>query len=295
MKLLLHAGTHKTATTEFQETCYANHELLSESGLFYPINDLLSENFGISSLSTQKSFKQHSFLQRLAVKNDKSSTFQFFKDSFQQARQLNCPLTLCSGEDLESALIDNSIVTFIEKEAKRAGYDDIEWIFVKRNSFDYYASLYSQLARQATVCDPLTLLQSIQKHGYYSVSNAVGVFHYVFDIIQRCEKFKAFTSGSVRIIPFEKFIGNGAFAGSSLLVGLINKSVVDDFSIVGSRNKSLTGLDREARYLLAYCNIAATSDNYNQLKDEFDFFIKRRMEVFEYCLDQARHTLSKYD
>ena len=50
MKLLLHAGTHKTATTEFQATCYANHELLSKSGLYYPINDLLPENFGISSL-----------------------------------------------------------------------------------------------------------------------------------------------------------------------------------------------------------------------------------------------------
>ena len=79
------------------------------------------------------------------------------------------------------------------------------------------------------------------------------------------------------------------------MAGLIDKSVIDDFNIVSSRNKSLTGLDREARYLFAYCNIAATNDNYNQLKDEFGFFIKRRMEVFEYCLDQARYALAKYD
>ena len=99
------------------------------------------------------------------------------------------------------------------------------------------------------------------------------MFHYVFDIIQRHEKLKEFASGSARIIPFEKFIESGTFAGSSLLAGLIDKSIIDDFNIVGSRNKSLTGLDREARYLLAYCNIDATTDNYNQLKDEFDFFI----------------------
>ena len=140
MKLLLHAGTHKTATTEFQATCYLNHELLSKSGLLYPLTELLPENTGINSLG-KGPYKQHSFLQRLTVKNDKQSVFQFFKDSCHHARQLNCPLTLCSGEDLESALIDNSIATFLEKEARRAGYDEIEWIFVKRKSSDYYSSL----------------------------------------------------------------------------------------------------------------------------------------------------------
>ena len=294
MKLLLHAGTHKTATTEFQETCSANQELLSKSGLLYPLNNLLPENPGISSLG-KGSYKQHSFLQRLAVKNDKPSVFQFFKDSYHQARELNCPITLCSGEDLESALIDNSIVIFLEKEARRAGYDEIEWIFVKRKSSDYYSSLYSQLARQAVVCDPLTLLLSIEKHGYYCVTNAVGVFYYVFDIIERFEQFKACISGCARIVPFENFIENRKFAGSSLLAELIGQNAINSFNIVDSRNESLTDLEREARYLLAYCNISATSENYNQIKDKLDFFINRRVRVLESCLKRARQSLSKYD
>ena len=44
-ELVLHAGTHKTATTEFQENLLCESRITFGIGLFYPINYLLPENF----------------------------------------------------------------------------------------------------------------------------------------------------------------------------------------------------------------------------------------------------------
>ena len=36
IRLFIHAGTHKTATTAFQGVCFENRELLATWGVFYP-------------------------------------------------------------------------------------------------------------------------------------------------------------------------------------------------------------------------------------------------------------------
>ncbi len=46
MKLIIHSGTHKTATTTFQYICEKNINLMGNNGLYYPIIQLTKNNLG---------------------------------------------------------------------------------------------------------------------------------------------------------------------------------------------------------------------------------------------------------
>ena len=299
MEIVIHAGTHKTATTQFQSICYENKTLLEKHGVLYPeINFIPKKRGSIDWPKDPRSIRQHSFLQRMARTGDNEDLGRFFRESVKSAKAKNCDLILLSGEDMESALIDNSIAHAINSQAKEAGLESIRWIFVKRKSCDYFQSLYSQLARQRFVCSPLSLLTQIESNGFAVIGNRYGVFHFVFDLSRRCELMERNFGTPVKMINFEDFVASG-HAGVTLLSeicrknlsGLINYSGVD----TKKTNKSMDPQSREILYICAYLGVEPSQEIYEQNLNLFNPLIEYRVKEITNCINRAKASLAIYD
>ena len=83
MKLILHAGTHKTASTSFQKKCFLNSEYLNTLGIhypklhFFPQDDLIKRDI---LLQNKRPFdlQQHSFIARFINKGFITDLKRFF-------------------------------------------------------------------------------------------------------------------------------------------------------------------------------------------------------------------------
>tara|TARA_B100001250_G_scaffold198002_1_gene169925 strand:+ start:4681 stop:5583 length:903 start_codon:yes stop_codon:yes gene_type:complete len=300
MKLILHAGTHKTASTSFQKNCFLNSEYLSTLGIHYPKLNFLPEDDLIKrDMLLQKKrpvdLQQHSFIARFINKGFINDLKRFFLESFQTAKDMNANYVLCSGEDMENSLVDFLLGSEIVNQAKAIGYKSVEWIFIKRNAVDYYFSLYSQFARQRITCDPITMIESIEHNGFLTAQNMHGTFYYVFDLINRAKRLEDLTKSNVSVFNFSDFIH------ISPGYNLIEKysPIKSDLSFFKENIKiNTTKKDEgiEIKHLFNFLNLEHSKDNYHKRKVIYDEIIRRR----EYVIDSGikpkiESKLSKFD
>ena len=99
MQFVIHAGTHKTATTPFQVLCGKNRRHLSQAGILYP---LIQSDKGTSS--------QHSAYARDLSSIKPSLTKIHFDQHIEIAANLNLHTIFLSGEDFENILFDDNLV-----------------------------------------------------------------------------------------------------------------------------------------------------------------------------------------
>ena len=127
IRLVIHAGTHKTATTAFQGVCFENRELLATWGVIYPF-------------ARQHSELAHQ-LQRGEL-NNLRCLLDLIRTNFDDDTTL-----LLSGEDFENVLVDDEMAITLENEVAKRGFAPVEWYFVFRNQVDYFHSIYAQLCK----------------------------------------------------------------------------------------------------------------------------------------------------
>lgn len=84
MKLLLHIGTHKTATTSIQRFCAHNRKLLKKKGIFYPRDD--------------QHFSSFNNLAALCAKKHDTESEEYFERVYILAKQKDCDTVLISSE-----------------------------------------------------------------------------------------------------------------------------------------------------------------------------------------------------
>ncbi|MBW3042436.1 hypothetical protein [Prochlorococcus marinus] len=300
MKLILHAGTHKTASTSFQNNCFLNSKYLNNLGIHYPkLHFLPKDNLLKQEILLQKKspldLQQHSFIPRFINKGFINDLKRFFLETYQAAKDINANYVLCSGEDMENCLVDLLLGREIVNQAKIIGFKSVEWIFIKRKSVEYYFSLYSQLAKQRITCDPITMIESIENNGYLTAQNMHGTFYYVFDLINRTKRLEDFTDTTISVINFHDFINISP--GYNLIKTY--SPMKSDLSFFKENIKiNTTKKDEgiEIKHLFNFLSLDHSNQNYYKRQNIYDEVIRRRKYVIESGIKPTIESrLSKFD
>ena len=158
-------------------------------------------------------------------------------------------------------------------KSKLVGFDEIEWIFVKRNPFDYLKSLYSELSKYGLIIDFHQLYRMIMIHGYYNISHQFYNYIYIFDLYNLVESFKINHSSTITIFQFEDF--KVPYLGSPILNKLIPNNKSNKFAFKSteekniSENKSLNSRQIEFNYICNFLRLSPEIKTYE--KNEFIF------------------------
>jgi hypothetical protein len=153
-KVILHIGTHKTATTTIQNVFALNAALLQQHGVIYPQLGYYTGHHGLAvdwapHLSPTYDLKGGSrkALQRLARDYGKGDHCVFL-----------------SSEEFSRGTPGHQ-VDFSEVRDLLAGFDRIEIICVLRPQWQFLQSVYLEVAKVATTPHPTTLVQGAINNG----------------------------------------------------------------------------------------------------------------------------------
>ena len=140
-RLIIHAGTHKTATTPFQLLCARNRGNLSKAGVLYPV---------ITTEQYEKAYicPQHSGYARDLSRLTPKLTKQHFQQYIKTAADKNLHTLFLSGEDFENILLDDILVNRILQLCEELKFKKPIFIFTTRNPYDYFCSLYHELSKK---------------------------------------------------------------------------------------------------------------------------------------------------
>ena len=114
MKLFIHTGLHKTATTSFQHFLFNNRESLLEAGVFYPQIDQNQES--------------HWQIPNQILKNNWKFPKSYLKNAIDFAKQRNAKSVLISSEDFETILSEYFHASKLEDICFKLGYSEVHWI-----------------------------------------------------------------------------------------------------------------------------------------------------------------------
>lgn len=280
MKLLIHIGTHKTATSSFQNLCVDQKKLLISNGLNYP---------------NYKNWGQHSRAAWIAQKNNFRELKLFLASIHEDSFNLNCELTLISGEDFENFLIDTHLAKEFMHTAMEVGFKEIEWIVVHRDPFDYLQSIYSEMSKYNSVLDYVTMGKLILDCGYVSVSTPHYNYHFVFKIIKFAEIFKKNVSKNLIVVPFRQFIED--FPGKVILSKYLSdhskETLLAYTHTKQNLNQRLRSEDVEYRYIANFLGVNADQNFYESNKEFADYLIKNRIKRNIKVLDSLRKEFEK--
>lgn len=153
-KVILHIGTHKTATTTIQNVFALNADLLAQHGVIYPRLNRHSGHHGLvcdwaPHLSPVYDLKGGSrkALQRLSKDYGKGDHTVFL-----------------SSEEFSRGTPGHQ-VDFTEVRDLLSGFDQIEVVCVLRQQWQFLQSVYLEVAKVATTPHPTTLVQSAINRG----------------------------------------------------------------------------------------------------------------------------------
>lgn len=147
MRLVIHAGTHKTASTFLQHVLILNQALLAEQGIYTQSDAMMTGNHGTAWMTLLEDYRHVEAHVREAVRQGHSAA-------------------LLSSEDFETLIFDPRRARLVEQAARTAGATSIEWTFCLRDPGDYFASILAQLSKLVFV-DPLGALATTLRDGRF--------------------------------------------------------------------------------------------------------------------------------
>lgn len=280
LKLTIHAGLHKTGTTTFQRICHTFADFLLENRIYYQTHDKMSPQVRKKFAGTP----QHSYL-----------VWEFQNQNYDELRFLlksgkfhlnNEGTILISGEDFENCLIDHEMACAVERVAREEGIDEIEWIFVYRDQFDYLKSLYAQLSNQNVLISLHDMANAILKDGFLRASAPNFNYCFVFDYKKFLSAFRQQTKAAVRIMKYEQFCE--VFSGHIVLKEISKDTMNMDHikeRIEPNINLNLRIKPAEAEfyYLCSRFNIKRAERLYQAHRKIIDFLLKPRVYYIKKC------------
>lgn len=298
MNLIIHAGTHKTATTSFQYLCFSNKHELSKIGIFIPEFKNKEKIINVASRkgivpNPLLSF-QHNVLAWYIQLKDINEVKEFLLNSYENAIKENCKNVLLTAEDFENILIEDFMAKNIESIAKEIGFSQIEWIFVKRNPFEYLKSIYAELSKHGKIINYNLLHESIILNGYFSAELSHYKNYFVFDLDNFVDSLIKENSSNISIIKFEDFIL--PFVGFPIFKNLVEDVDLKKLSFKKwkgiERNKSLSSKQIELNYLCNFFQLQRTQKNYNNNKAFFNQLISLREREINNPIDDIRNSIN---
>ena len=145
MRLIVHLGFHKTASTYLQHLLNGNARALAARGIWY---------------QPQKHYPAHHQAAWALLNGDGIHLEMMLR----AAKLGHCDTVILSSEDLEAVPFNPDVSTTIEATAAALGVTDIEWHIVVREPGAYFASLHAQLQHHV-YADTLTMLREVLKKG----------------------------------------------------------------------------------------------------------------------------------
>jgi len=236
LRLAIHCGVHKTATTSFQKLCADNRALLRNLGIFYP-------EFGAED--------QHSQLLHDAQRDGINVLGAYLAECRANAA-LSCHTVLISGEDFENCLVDVALASEVESLASRIGFDSTVWIVVVRPLNEAIVSLYAELSKHGVVLSREIMHRAAEERGCIYVATARFNHIFVLDYARFAVRFRNSVSGRVIEFEHDQFIRD--YPGRILLKQLLPDGDVSLFDksaqITGHReNVKQESMQVEANYL----------------------------------------------
>lgn len=188
MNLVIHAGLHKTATSSFQIGCTNCHHALLRHNLYYPF-DKTGQHWHVPAEAQARDYDAlRTYLTEAKGKIDENGTI------------------LLSSENLENVLIQNHIAVDIEEIARDHGINEITWVFVTRNQFDYFESLYAEKSEHDVFLRYDVLACIILRKGYHCESNSKLDWYFVFDYDEKIAALNEAISSPAWSIEFKDFV-----------------------------------------------------------------------------------------
>jgi hypothetical protein len=144
MRLIVHMGFHKTASTHLQALMNANREALAARGIWYEYHR----------------FAAHHDIANPLLVSDAAP----FEAMLANAREAGCHTAILSSENLEALPFNPGVAELIERSAAAHGVTGIEWHAALREPGAYFESIHSQLSWH-TYADGLHMFSEVMKKG----------------------------------------------------------------------------------------------------------------------------------
>ena len=205
MRVVLHIGTEKTATTTLQDFVYANREVLRQKGVV--LSDVLGKtnNRKLAAFCVpEKNFDDYFKDRRIRTVEAKRAHFQGFRDSFiSEARQLSrtAHTLLITSEHFHSRLRDTASIERLKAVLDEIS-DDVTVLCYFREQSAVVYSLYSTAIKSGNVLD-LTAYAArcVPKNDYFNYFRFFGKWRDVFGrerLRARLYAKNAFVGGDIR-------------------------------------------------------------------------------------------------
>src|SRR5258706_3853942 len=151
MRLIIHLGFHKTASTHLQHLLNGNAGALADRGIWY---------------QHQAGYPAHHFAAWALMLGDAIQLEVMIRN----AAAHNCHSVILSSEDLEAVPFNPQITALIEITAARLGVTEIEWHIVLREPGAYFSSLLAQLQHHV-YGDSLVMLTEVMRKGMLFIAD----------------------------------------------------------------------------------------------------------------------------
>jgi hypothetical protein len=145
MRLIVHAGLHKTGSTYLQHIINDHHDALRGAGVWY---------------ERQEGYPAHHFAAWAMLRGDMSPIERMIGD----AARAGCHTVILSSEDFEGALFDGVTAPAVERAAAALGVSRVEWHVCLRDPGEAFSSLYAQL-QYHVFANPASMLWEVLRDG----------------------------------------------------------------------------------------------------------------------------------
>jgi len=145
MRLIVHMGFHKTASTHLQDLMNRNQPRLAERGVWY---------------QPEPGYPAHHGTANPLLVGDTAR----FEAMIDDARAAGCHTMIFSSENLEGLVFNAAVAGLLERTAADKGVTDIEWHAVIREPGAYFESIHPQLSWH-TYADGLHMFAEVMKKG----------------------------------------------------------------------------------------------------------------------------------
>ena len=271
-RLILHIGTHKTASTSFQRICFGFKNLLAQYNICYP------------EMEDCPGLNNHAPVAWLFDQRDKSIGQQYLETILNSSQCKECTTTLMSSEDLENILINHSILEQILEVAYKCEFEEVELVIVTRDSRKYLQSIYNQLSKHGAILDYPTITYLADKAGYFSCSLSHFNYHFAIKVMPFINELRRkFPNITIHDYSFEEF--TEVYAGKILISNELSKIVAQKIELLDleslniiSSNESMSELEVEKQYAANILSVSPSQEISRSLKNLIEEIAIHRLE-----------------
>jgi hypothetical protein len=176
MRLIVHMGFHKTASTHLQALMNGNCEAMAAHGVWYEHHPHATHHHIANPLLAQNALP--------------------FAAMLADAQAAGCHTAILSSENLEALPFVPDVTALIERVAAEQGVTEIEWHAALREPGAYFASIHSQLSWH-TYADALHMFSEVMKKGALFLpephpgDDATPYWFFCFDYLPFLDSFAA--------------------------------------------------------------------------------------------------------